>query len=156
MQYTLNELFKIIDEPKTPKDFFSPLAMGDLGTSYYLDLITSFTPDEKQIIEADGHKKRISNQELGDYVINADILLYEFISHSEDFIINKMKDMNEVLETMLGPRGICNMFTGDMIIIRDGKRKKYRIKNRSGNIITCLDLPDNSSAEDISIEWMDE
>ena len=82
--------------------------------------------------------------------------MYEFISHSEDFIINKMKDMNEVLETMLGPRGICNMFTGDMIIIRDGKRKKYRIKNRLGNIITCLDLPDNSSPEDISIDWMDE
>lgn len=158
MKYTLKQLFEVIDEVKTENEFFYSLAEGDLGTDYYLDLITDFDPEKKVVITADGNSKKISNPDIEEQLIEVNgVLVYEFISHNEDFKITRVKNIDEAIEIMLSPSGLYNMFSGDILIIENGKRKMYVVKDKYGNIVTCDNIDNlckNNPDNHISIEWL--
>ena len=139
MKYSLKELFEVIDEKKTELEFYYD-DTGELGLDYYIDLITYFEPNnEKRIIEgfAKSNKyEKIKNLDKDLKQIDVSgLLVYSCISHLEDFYIERAKDIKEVEDYMYGGAGISNGFTGDIIVLENGKRKKFFIKDFEGNIL---------------------
>jgi len=130
------------------------LAGGEFGLDYYLDLITDFDPSKKVIVRADGNKNKLNSANIGKQEIDVDgILVYEYTCHNEDFIVTRVSNINEVMDIMFGSCGLKNMFSGDILIIENGKRKKYRVKDEYGNIVTCENI-DKIRNSKLDIEWI--
>lgn len=51
MKYTIRKLFEVIDEVKDEDEFFYQLDYGEKGADYFIELITNFSPKEKEIIK---------------------------------------------------------------------------------------------------------
>lgn len=154
MEYTVKELFEIIDEVKNKDDYYYNIIKGGLGAEYYINLITEFNPDKNIIIRADRHNKSFTQiKDIKNKKINVDgILLYQYISHNEDFEIFRINDFDSLLEIMSGDDGLFDMFVGDMIIIENGKRRKFYVKDRDGAVLRWNEV-DGKSKDDIVIEW---
>ena len=97
MKYTLQEIFAIIDERKEKEEFYYSLSSGGWGVDYYLSRITSFTPDEKIIVRSNRNQKEIDYIDIAHQEIGVEgFLLYEYISHTEEYQITCLPSLNEV------------------------------------------------------------
>lgn len=155
MKYTLQELFEIIDERKEKEEFYYTLSNGGWGAEYYLSRITSFTPDEKIIVSSNRNQKEINNIDIKHQEVEIDgILLYEYISHTEEYQITRLSDFSEITNVIYSERGLLNIFCGDIIVIENGKRKKFYVKDASGKLLTWDDI-DRIKKHGIAfiIEW---
>ena len=55
---------------------------------------------------------------------------------------------------MLGKLGLSDMFTGDIVVIENGKRKKYKVKDTNGNILHWEDIDKiNKQKIKMFIDW---
>lgn len=141
MKYTLKEIFEIIDERKEKEEFYYVLSSGGWGTGYYLSRITSFTPDEKIIVRSNRNQKEIDYIDIAHQEIEVEgFLLYEYISHTEEYQITCLPSLNEVTNIIYSEKGLLDMFIGDMIVIENGKRKKFYVKDASGRLLTWNDI----------------
>lgn len=166
MKYSLKELFEVIDEKKSEFEFYEE-DTGEFGVDYYLDLITYFEPDNKydivngrylNIIKAHYRFEKLKNLNKNLKQIDVSgILVYEYIPHVEDFRIFRVKDIKEAEEFMCSNLGLLGIYTGDIVILENGKRKKFFIKDFKGNILTWCDgsmLQDKETGELLfTIEW---
>ena len=141
MKYTLQELFGVIDERKEKEEFYYALSSGGWGTDYYLSRITRFTPDEKIIISSSRNQKEPDNIDMKQQEVEIDgFLLYEYIPHTEEYQITRLSSLNEATNIICSEKGLLNMFSGDMIVIENGKRKKFYVKDTSGRLLTWDDI----------------
>lgn len=158
MKYTIRQLFEVIDEVKDEKEFFYELDGGNEGADYFIELITSFLPKEKEIIRSDCHEQYLNDLKLGEQELDVDgILILERMAHEEDYRILRVNTIGEVEKIIFGKAGITNMFTADIIVIENGKRKKYSIKDEKGNVMNCQDFyrKDYKNLDDeYFIEWI--
>lgn len=174
MKYSLKQLFEVIDEKKSKFEFYAE-DTGGWGVEHYIDLITYFEPDNEckrgnthyiDIIKAYGDCEKVKNLDKNSKQIDVSgILVYDSIPHTGDFEIFRLKDIKEVEEFMCSGVGLTNMFTGDIVILENGKRKKYFIKDLKGNILTYYfpladigkdRLQDKETGEFLfTIEWED-
>ena len=69
-----------------------------------------------------------------------EVILFLYISHNEDFIIERWKSIGDVLEFMYSANGIQNEFWGDIGIIDKNQRKKCYVQTKTGNFITKDDI----------------
>lgn len=141
MKYTIRKLFEVIDEVKDENEFFYELDSGDEGADYFIKLITNFSPREKEIIKSECHEQCLSNLSLGEQEVDVDgFLVFERMAHEEDYRILRVNSIYEVEKIIFGKAGITNMFTADIVVLENGKRKKYSIKDKKGNIINFEDF----------------
>lgn len=154
MKYTIRQLFEVIDEVKDKNEFFYDPYLGDEGADYFIGLMTNFSPREKEIIRSDCHEEYLNDINLGEEVIDVDgLLVFERMAHEEDYNISRVESIGEVEQIILGVSGITNMFTSDIVVLENGKRKKYSIKDKYGKILNtesfCGELRD-----EYFIEWI--
>ncbi|ACD24040.1 hypothetical protein FDE76_07480 [Clostridium botulinum] len=141
MKYTIRQLFEVIDEVKDENEFFYELDGGNEGADYFIKLITNFSPKEKEIIRSECNEQYLNDLSLGEQKIwIGGFLIFERMAHEEDYRILRVNTMDEVEKIIFGKAGITNMFTADIIIIENGKRKKYSIKDKKGNVMNCEDF----------------
>ena len=155
MKYTLQEIFEIIDERKEKEEFYYVLSSGGWGADYYLSRITSFTPSEKIIVRSNRNQKEIDCIDIKHQEVEIDgILLYEYISHTEEYQITRFPSLDEVINIIYSEKGLLDMFIGDMIVIEHGKRKKFYVKDTSGRLLTWDDIERiRKHAVEFFIEW---
>ena len=155
MKYTLQEIFAIIDERKEKEEFYYSLSSGGWGVDYYLSRITSFTPDEKIIVRSNRNQKEIDYIDIAHQEIGVEgFLLYEYISHTEEYQITCLPSLNEVTNIIYSEKGLLDMFIGDMIVIENGKRKKFYVKDTSGRLLTWDDIDKIKKHRiELFIEW---
>ena len=154
MKCTLQELFEIIDERKEKEEFYYALSSGGWGVDYYLSRITSFTPDEKIIISSSRNQKELDHIDMKQQEVEIDgFLLYEYISHTEEYQITRLPGLNEATNIICSEKGLLNMFTGDMIVIENGKRKKFYVKDVSGRLLSRDDIDRKRHGIKFLIEW---
>jgi hypothetical protein len=155
MKYSLHKIFELIDEEKTENDFYYNLSRGGYGLDYYFNLITSYTPKEKIIINADCNKKKMDTSHIISEELDIDdILFYEYIGHNENYSISRLGSLDEAIKIMLGKLGLSDMFTGDIVVIENGKRKKYKVKDTNGNILHWEDIDKiNKQKIKMFIDW---
>ena len=154
MKYTLQELFEVIDERKEKEEFYYALSSGGWGANYYLNRITSFTPDEKIIISSNRNQKELDHMVMKQQEVEIDgFLLYEYISHTEEYQITRLLSLNEATNIICSEKGLLNMFTGDMIVIENGKRKKFYVKDASGRLLSRDDIDRKRHGIKFLIEW---
>ena len=155
MKYTLQEIFEIIDERKEKEEFYYALSSGDWGVDYYLSKLTSFTPDEKIIVRSNRNQKEIDYIDIAHQEIEVEgFLLYEYISHTEEYQITCLPSLNEVTKIIYSEKGLLDMFIGDMIVIENGKRKKFYVKDTSGRLLTWDDIDKIKKHRiELFIEW---
>lgn len=155
MKYTLQQLFEVIDEKKEKEEFYCDLSSGGWGTDYYLDKITSFTPNEKTIISSERNKRKLEDKSIMFQQVEVDgLLLFEYISHTEEYTISRLESIDEATEVIYSESGVMNMFSGDIILIEDGKRKRFYVKDASGTILKWSDMESIKQRGDkIFVEW---
>ena len=155
MKYSLQKIFELIDAEKTETDYYYDISRGGDGVDYYLDLITGYSPEENVIISADCHEKRINNANIRFEEVDVDgILLYEYVGHCEDFKITRLESLNEAVNIMLGECGLLDMFTIDIIVIENGKKKSYCVRDMDGNIVHWEDIDRiKKQRSKIFVEW---
>lgn len=139
MIYSIVRLFELIDQPKDKNEFYYDVSNGGLGIDCYTNDITGFKPEDTRILWGFGDEEPLAGLDIYKESIctyGDEILLFECNGHSGDFIVKRMKNMDEVLEFMYGDVGISNQFTGDICIICGNKRRKYYVRDSMGKIIT--------------------
>lgn len=158
MKYTIRQFFEVIDEVKDKNEFFYELDGGGEGADYFVELITNFEPKEKEIIRSDCHQKYLNDLSLAEQEISVGgLLIFERMAHEEDYRILRLNTIDEVKKIIFGQAGITNMFTADIIVIENGKRKKYSIKDKKGNVMNCEDFykKDYKNLDDeYFLEWI--
>ena len=140
--YSLQHLFQLIDQPKNPHEFYSEYS-GDFGIDYYINRITRFTPKESRIICGFGDEIPLYGLNIEEKTIlieENEVILFLYISHNEDFIIERQKSISDVLEFMYSANGIQNEFWGDIGIIYKNQRKKCYVQTQTGNFVTKDDI----------------
>lgn len=155
MKYTLQKLFEVVDERKEEREFYYSLSSGGWGADYYLNRITSYNPNKKIIVSSDRNKEAIKNENIKYQEVEVDgLLLYEYISHTEEYIITRFTSIEEITDIICSEKGLLNMFSGDIIVIEDGRRKKYYVKDIDGDILNWSDIDRIKKQNiDIYIEW---
>ena len=141
MKCILQDLFGIIDEKKEKEEFYYALSSGDWGIDYYLSRITSFTPNEKTIISSNRNQKIVENKNIKyEEVEISGLLLYEYISHTEEYKITRLTSIDEAINIIYSENGLLNMFCGDIVVIENGHRKKYYVKDEFGGVLQWDDI----------------
>ena len=81
-------------------------------------------------------------------------MFYEYIGHNEDYKITRLRSLDETVKIMLSTTGLSAMFTGDIVVIEKGKRRRYYVKDVDGNILHWEDI-DKRKKQGIEmfIEW---
>lgn len=158
MKYSIRQLFEVIDEVKDEKEFFYEFDGGDEGADYFIELITNFSPKEKEIIKSESYEHHLNDLSLEEQEVDVDgLLIFERMAHEEDYRIFRVNSIEEVEKIIFGKSGITNMFTADIIVIENGKRKKYSIKDKKGNVMNCEEFyrKDYKNLDDeYLIEWI--
>ena len=142
MIYSLQQLFQLIDQPKSPHEFYSEYS-GDFGIDYYINRITRFTPEENRIICGFGDEIPLYGLNIEKKTIaieDSDMLLFLYISHNEDFFIERQKSIDDVLEFLYSTNGIQNEFWGDIGIIYKNHRIKCYVRTKTGHYMTKDDF----------------
>lgn len=155
MKCSLQKIFELIDEKKMEEDFYYDLS-GEFGTDYYFNLLTSYDPKGKVLLNADCRKKKICNVDIRFEEIDIDgILLYQYFSHDEDYKIMRVENFDKVMDVMYGDCGLLNTFIGDIVVIENGIKKRYYVKDADGNILNWEDI-DRIKKQGIEmiIEWL--
>ena len=140
--YSLQRLFQLIDQPKHPHEFYSE-SYRESGIDYYISRITQFTSTESRIICGFGDEIPLCGLNIEEQTIlteDSEVLLFLSISHNEDFIIERQKSMDDVLEFMYGANGIQNEFWGDIGVIYRNQRKQCYVQTQAGNFVTKEDI----------------
>lgn len=75
------------------------------------------------------------------------MILFLYISHNKDFIIERWKSIGDVLEFMYSANGIQNEFWGDIGIIYKNQRKKCYVQTQTGNFVTKEERTANAFAD---------
>ncbi|MHC1748031.1 MAG: hypothetical protein AB9856_06520 [Cellulosilyticaceae bacterium] len=141
MKYAIRKLFEVIDEVKDENEFFYELDGGDEGADYFIGLITNYSPTEKEIIKSDCHEQCLSNLSLEEQEVDVDgFLVFERMAHETDYRILRVNSIDEVEKIIFEKPGITNMFTADIVVLENGKRKKYYIRDKQGNILNFEDF----------------
>lgn len=149
MTYSITQLFDLIDQPKDKGEFYYGCS-GNFGTDYYLNRITGFRPDEIRILWGYDDENPVVGLDKARKVICVDdneIILFLYNSHNEDFIVERMVNIEAALEFMYSKEGLKNEFWGDVSIIRGGKRQKYCVKDSAGKTITWKDIAEGSISQ---------
>ena len=136
--YSLQHLFQLIDQPKHPHEFYSE-SSGEFGIDYYISRMTQFTPTESRIICGFGDEIPLYGLNIEEQTIlteDSEVLLFLSISHNEDFIIERQKSMDDVLEFMYSANGIQNEFWDDIGVIYKNQRKQCYVQTQTGNFVT--------------------
>ncbi len=158
MKYSIRQLFEVIDEVKDEKEFFYESDGGDEGADYFIELITNFSPKGKEIIKSECHEHHLNDLSLEEQEVDVDgLLIFERMAHEEDYRVSRVNSIGEVEKTIFGKAGITNMFTADIIVIENGKRKKYSIKDKKGNVMNCEDFyrkDYKNLDEEYLLEWI--
>lgn len=99
MAYSIEQLFELIDQPKSKNEFYHEYA-GGFGVNYYINRITGFRPKdtkmlwgycgENTLVGIDVHKETIC-------ICGNEVILFLYDSHNEDFEVHRIKNMDEVL-----------------------------------------------------------
>ena len=154
MKYSLQKIFEVIDEKKTEDDYYYDLS-GEFGVDYYFNLLTNYDPQGKVLLCADCHKKQSNNSDIRFEEIDVDgILLYQYFSHEEDYKIMRLKCFDEVLDIMYSEYGLLNIFIGDIVVIENGIKKRYHVKDADGNILYWGDIERiKKQGIEMIIEW---
>ena len=63
MLYSIQELFKLIDQHKSSDEFYSKFT-GGFGINYYINRITRFNPEENRIICGFGEEIPLSGLDI--------------------------------------------------------------------------------------------
>ena len=155
MKYTLQELFEVIEERKEKEEFYYALSSGGWGADYYLRRITSYTPGEKIIVGSNRNQTEINHIDMKHQEVEIDgFLLYEYISHTEEFQITRLPDLDEATNIIYSEKGLLNTYSGDMILIENGKRRKFYVKDTCGGLLTWDDIERiRKHAIEFFIEW---
>ena len=155
--YSLENLFKNIDEVKDKEEFFYELARGGEGADYYIGLITDFEPENNNIILADCHKPKLYEWHLNKESICVDgFLVFQLWAHDEDFRVFRVDNINEVEKIILSGMGIYNMFINDIVVLENGIRKQYYINDKNGNRVGYQQFEQTKYTNltfDYYIEW---
>lgn len=147
--YSLQHLFQLIDQPKHPHEFCSE-SSGGFGIDYYINRITRFTPTENRIVCGFGDEiplHGLNTEEQTILIKESAVLLFLYISHNEDFILERQKSMDDVLEFMYGVNGIQNEFWGDIGVIYQNQRKQCYVQTQTGNFVTKEERTANAFAD---------
>ena len=82
-------------------------------------------------------------------------LVYDLIGHTGEYCIQYKENLIEVEQGILGPAGLSNMFTTKMLILFDGKIKRYCITNQQGIVVTKAQIECMSSEEicQLQVVW---
>lgn len=157
MDYTVLELLnRVVHYKKKEYDFYQENLNWDLED--YLKTITSISPEEKYIISSDCHEeplsKTISMNRIADKVVNVDgIMIYSHILHDDDYDFEKIKDYNELYDTM--KLLLNNGFYCSLIVFVDGEQKDYCVKDEDGQILhRDYDKDWLQKFEQMRIEWL--
>lgn len=155
MKYTLQQLFEVIDEKKEKEEFYYNLSNGGWGADYYLDRITRFAPNDKIIISSERNKRRFEDKNIAFQQVKVDgLLLFEYTSHTEEYTISRLDSFDEATAAICGENGVLNMFSGDIIVIEDGRRKRFYVKDASGALLKWNDIESvHRRGEKIFVEW---
>ncbi|WP_242967964.1 hypothetical protein [Tepidibacter mesophilus] len=96
MKYTIRQLFEVIDEVKDENEFFYKLDGGDEDVDGFIELITNFSPKEKEIIRSDCHEQHLNDLSLGEQRVVVDgLLIFERMAHEEDYRILRVNTIDE-------------------------------------------------------------
>lgn len=155
MKYSIQKILELIDAEKNKDDYYFYLSKGGYGVDYYVNLITDYHPNESVIIRADCHKPKIYNKNIKFQEIDIDnILIYEYIGHNEDYTITQLDSLEKAIHILLGNCGLLNIFTGDIIVLEDGKRKNYYVRDTNGKILHWEDIEQIKKLElALYIDW---
>lgn len=82
-------------------------------------------------------------------------LVYHLIGHTGEYFIQSRDSLIQVEQNILGSMGLNNMFTTEMIVLLDGKVKRYYVMSEDGNVllkeqIECMSLEEISK---LKIVW---
>lgn len=153
----MRKLFEIIAEGKNKKEFYSTSIDVYEDIEDYIDSITRYTPNDSILIEADCHNTILKDTipDLSAKKLNVDgLLLYYYILHDDDFAFMRIRDYDELLDFIY--ENISNRFIGDIIVIENGKRKKYFIKDSNGQVLNwCWDISKIVEKRSFTLEWFD-
>lgn len=88
----------------------------------------------------------------------AGYLIYHLIGHTGEYYIQHKEDLIEVEQEILGPIGLNNMFTTDIIILFNGSIKRHYVINQEGTLVTKTQIEGMSSKElwELKVIWEDE
>ena len=156
MNYSVRELFEIIDQPRAVSDFYNVTADTGHGARFYLGLITAFEPNEKTILTADCHQLSLGASALADKMIDVSgLLLYRWIMHDDDFTVTRLENLAEAEDIMLSSCGVSNIFTGDIVVLENGVPRKYQVRGKYGTDLRWYDLEEHPEYfSDLKIEWL--
>lgn len=149
MFYSIQELFKLIDQHKSPSEFYGKFS-GGFGINYYINRITRFSPKENRIICGFGEESPLSGlniEEKSILIEESEAILFLYNLHNEDFMIDRQRSIDDILEFMYSTSGIQNEFWGDIGIIYRNQRKKCYVRTRSGNLVTKDDITEKKIAD---------
>ena len=142
MLYSIQELFKLIDQHKSSDEFYSNFT-GGFGINYYINRITRFNPEENRIVCGFGEEIPLSGLDIEKKSIlikENEAILFLYNLHNEDFMIDRQRSINDILEFMYSTGGIQNEFWGDIGIIYKNQRKKCYVRTQSGNLVMKDDI----------------
>lgn len=85
-------------------------------------------------------------------------LVYDLIGHTGEYCIQHKENLIEVEQEIFGPVGLNNMFTAELLILADGKIKRYCVTNQEGIVITKTQIECMSSKEiyNLKVIWKNE
>ena len=158
MRYTVKKLFEIISEEKDENEFFYESGFDNENAEYFIKLITNFSPTEKVLIKSDCHDKYLNDFNLVEQEISVDgVIIFHRMAHEEDYTVCIINSIDEAKEIILGFGGITSMFTADIVILENGVRKKYCIKDKKGEVIKSTDFEKkdfNNLDDEYFLQWI--
>ncbi len=83
-------------------------------------------------------------------------LVYDTIGHTGEYFIQAKDNLMQVEQALLGPDGLNNMFTTEMLVLWDGKIKRYHVINKEGTVLTKTQIeciPEKEVSE-LKVIWI--
>jgi hypothetical protein len=141
---TVKELIKLV----TKDEFFGEFLLE------YLDFVGG--NEHLQNSEESSRQKR-EVALSGDEIVSGDYLLFSGCGHDTSYVVYTCDSLQEIEQELIGPAGITNSFTSEMVAIVNGKVMEYTVRGKVNfdDEITFVKYENDNLFYDLHEKWVE-
>lgn len=135
---------------KRPDDFFQEDT--DWAVVEYLDMISTYTPDERVLFFArsDNRRKRFDADMDEPAIDPAGMIVFYYILHDDEFFCERLKSLDEVYDRLY--KALRNPLVGEFMVFQDGVKRNYRVRNAFEEVLHSNEV-DRRRLQALVIDW---